>query len=60
MTLLIQCFQVTWRRGSTNLRDQFRAALKKVLIAKSGDCGLPMEEYLSTWQYFQMMFFSTR
>ena len=45
------------RRKFKSLRDQFRAELKKVPQGKSGDPGLPMEDYLTTWQYFKMLFF---
>ena len=40
-----------------SLRDNFRAELKKVPIGKSGDPGLPIDQYLSKWPYFKRMFF---
>ena len=40
-----------------SLRDNFRVEMKKVPIGKSGDAGLPIDQYLSKWPYFKMMFF---
>ena len=39
------------------LRDQFRVELKKLPNGKSGDPGIPIEEYHSTWPFFKMLFF---
>ena len=47
----------TIKRKWKSLPDNFRLELKKVPIRKSGDAGLPKNEYLSKWPYFQIMFF---
>ena len=45
------------KRKWKSLRDNFRSELKKVPIGKSGDSGLPVDQYLSKWPYFRMLFF---
>ncbi len=40
-----------------SLRDNFRAELKKVPAGTSADAALPIDQYLSKWPYFKMMFF---
>ncbi|KAK7071230.1 hypothetical protein SK128_000321 [Halocaridina rubra] len=40
------------------LRDQFRIELRKVPVGKNpDDPNLPVENYLSTWAFFKMLFF---
>ena len=50
---LVQFIKKKWK----SLRDNFRTELKKVPFGKSGDIGLPVDQYLSRWPYFRMMFF---
>ena len=47
----------TAKKKFKNLRDQFRLELKKVPEGRAGDPSLPLEEYLSSWPWFKMMFF---
>lgn len=47
----------TAKKKFKNLRDQFRLELKKVPAGRVGDPSLPLQDYLSSWPWFKMMFF---
>ena len=45
------------KRKWKSLRDNFRVELKKVPNGKSWNSRLPVDQYLSKWPYFKMLFF---
>ena len=47
----------TWKKRWKSLRDNFRIELKKVPVGRSGDPGLAVDQYLSKWPFFKIMFF---
>eukprot|EP00795_Rhopilema_esculentum_P009092 gene9092-16747_t len=53
MRLKVDIVKKKWK----SLRDNFRVELRKVPIGKSDDPSLPIDQYLSKWVFFKMMFF---